>query len=32
MFLLLRIIIFTENNVFQLVRIMFAPPGKTIAL
>ena len=32
MFLLLRIIVFTENNVFQLVGIMFAPSGKTIAL
>ena len=32
MFLVLRIIAFTENNVFQLVGIMFAPPGKTVAL
>ena len=32
MFLLLRIIAFRENNVFQLVGIMFAPPGQTVAL
>ena len=32
MFLLLRIIVFTENNVFQLLGIMFAPPRKAVAL
>ena len=32
MFLLLRIIVFTENNVFELVGIMFALPGKTVVV
>ena len=32
MFLLLRVILFTENNVFELVGIMFALPGKTIVV